>query len=216
MKSLLLKTGWAITRFGEKYNLRFLTYNPIIWAFFFISGRNAGGVFARLVSEQFPEIRSALDVGAGTGGYVSSLSGKGIRTMGVEYSAAGRFLGKFQGADLMRFDCSRPESLPTLGRFDLVFSIEVGEHIPEFLSGNFVEFITRHSNFVIFSSAFPGQGGHGHINEKPKEFWQDLFEKRGFRRMQGMEDLLCKRLVELNFKGWLPHNMMVFELAGCP
>lgn len=214
MKKTILRIGWSITRFGDRHNLRFLSYNPITWAFFYISGRRAGKVFSLLVSEQFPEVRSALDVGAGTGGYVSSLSKQGIRAVGVEYSSVGRFLGKFQGADLIPFDCSQPDTQPSLGRFDLVFTIEVGEHIPESLSENFVDFIVCHGDFVIFSSAFPGQGGHGHINEQPKEFWQSLFEKRGFEKCTETETLIATRLKELGYRGWLPTNLQIFRKSN--
>jgi hypothetical protein len=213
MKKTILKIGWAITRFGDRHKLRFLTYNPITWAFFFVSGRRAGAVFAAVIREKFPEVDTALDVGAGTGGYVSNLNNLAIRTIGVEYSAVGRFLGKLQGAHLIPFDCSRPERNPVLGRFDLVFTIEVGEHIPESLSPNFVDFIARHGDFVIFSSAFPGQGGHGHINEKPKEFWQSLFKQSGFDRFSDLEDALSTSLIKHGYRGWLPKNIMVFRKA---
>jgi SAM-dependent methyltransferase len=211
MKRTILRIGWSLTRFGERHGIRILTYNPITWASFYISGRREGAIFARIISELKPEIHSALDVGAGTGGYVAALARMGVRSIGVEYSWIGRILGKLQGSPMLSFDCSRKEACPELGRFDLVFSIEVGEHLPNELSSEFVEYISRHGDLVVFSSAFPGQGGHGHINEQPKDFWRELFNKCGFNNDVEMELLISTRLEESGYRGWLPKNLQVFR-----
>lgn len=61
-------------------------------------------------------------------------------------------------------------------KFDLVQSLEVAEHIQPEASAAFVETIVRHSKGIVaFSAAVPGQGGEYHVNERPLEFWRDLF-----------------------------------------
>jgi hypothetical protein len=210
MKSIILKFGWALTRIGDKYNIRILTYNPITWAFFLASGYRGGRIFAKVVREIFPEVRSAIDVGAGSGGYVCHLRKSGIEAVGVEYSVVGRVLGRLQGATMLPFDCSQHEPSKNVGRFDLSFSIEVGEHLPTDLSAKFVEFIAERSDLVIFSAAHKGQGGHGHINEQSKEFWADLFEEKGFKKSTIMELEIVNSLKRLSYKGWLPINLQVF------
>lgn len=66
-------------------------------------------------------------------------------------------------------------------KYDCSVSIEVAEHIPEEYSEKLVENLIRLSNgFIIFTAAPPGQGGTGHINCKPKQFWVDIFNKYNY------------------------------------
>ena len=161
-----------------------------------------------------PRIKSICDVGAGSGGYVMRLQQAGFKSCGVEYSAVGRLMGKLQGAKIFRFDCSDVGELPALGKFDLAYSIEVGEHIPEVFARNFVKYITSLSDFVVFSAAFPGQGGQGHINEQPQEYWRELFLLEGFEYRPDQTLEFSNRLRENNFRGWLPQNVQLFQLAN--
>ncbi len=65
-------------------------------------------------------------------------------------------------------------------RFDLVMSIEVAEHIERERHDELFDFLVAHTNnWVIFSGARVGQGGHGHIAERPQEAWKEEFTKRG-------------------------------------
>jgi hypothetical protein len=38
----------------------------------------------------------------------------------------------------------------------------------------------NHSDKIIISAAKPGQGGHGHFNEKEPEYWIEKFLKSGY------------------------------------
>ena len=38
--------------------------------------------------------------------------------------------------------------------------------------------------FVVVTHAYPGQGGHHHVNEQEKEYWVQLFKKYGFKHSQ--------------------------------
>jgi hypothetical protein len=67
------------------------------------------------------------------------------------------------------------------GKFDLAMSIEVAEHIlPEKSEVLVDNIVNASSKYIIFTAASPGQGGEGHINERERDFWIDLFKKRGF------------------------------------
>jgi len=64
--------------------------------------------------------------------------------------------------------------------FDLVISIEVAEHIPRENHKELFDFLVSHTNnWIIFSGARVGQGGHGHIAERPEEEWKKEFTQRG-------------------------------------
>ena len=214
MKSLIFTIGDKMSALGEQTGLRFLTYNPITWRRFLISARRSGKVFAETLRELLPDVRSVCDVGAGTGGYVMRLRQAGFRAEGVEYASFGRMLARLQGVDLGEFDCSRPDSLPELGRFDAVFSIEVGEHLPAELSDTFVDYIAARSDLVLFSAAFPGQGGQGHINEQPKEYWSERFIQRGCFLDDALTRSISQRLAAKGFRGWLPRNLQVFRATS--
>ena len=64
--------------------------------------------------------------------------------------------------------------------FDTVISIEVAEHIPlEQHEALFDFLVSRAGRMIVFSGARPGQGGHGHIAERPELEWREEFTKRG-------------------------------------
>jgi hypothetical protein len=66
-------------------------------------------------------------------------------------------------------------------KFDLAVCTEVGEHLEPSSSAHLIKYLTQSAGVVIFSAAVPGQGGHGHINCRSREFWHDLFANNGFR-----------------------------------
>ncbi len=211
MKNAIFWLGDRMCEVGERTGLRFLVYNPITWARFFVSGRRSGSIFSRALSELFPDVKSAIDVGAGTGGYVAGLSKAGLKAAGLEYSAVGRTLAKLQGADVKWFDCSTEKGMPDLPKVDLAYSIEVGEHLPEELAPVLVKYICKRADLVVFSAAFPGQGGQGHVNEQPQDYWRKMFEVCGFEFMEAKTKLLASKLEDFEFRGWLPRNVQVFS-----
>jgi len=64
--------------------------------------------------------------------------------------------------------------------FDLVTSLEVGEHLPGSSAEGFVDSLTRLGPAILFSAAIPFQGGVHHCNEQWPEYWANLFAARGF------------------------------------
>jgi O-methyltransferase len=65
-------------------------------------------------------------------------------------------------------------------RFDLVMSIEVAEHVPlEKHEALFDFLVARAGHWIVFSGAWPGQGGHGHVAERPELDWRSEFTRRG-------------------------------------
>ena len=59
-------------------------------------------------------------------------------------------------------------------------SLEVAEHLPPEQAEHFVGMLTSFADIVLFSSAFPYQGGTGHLNENYPEYWALLFRKRNY------------------------------------
>lgn len=211
MKQFVNSCGDKITRIGERYDIRCLIYNPISWARFLNSSRHGGQIFSQVVTDMFPNVRTCLDVGSGAGGYVYWLKRRGLHAIGVEYSRSGRLLAHLQGALTLPFDCGKKNMCPELGPFDLVFSIEVAEHIPKSLEKKFIDYIASQGRFVIFSAAQPNQPGQGHINCQPLEHWREAFSERGFSFFDSDTNEFRARIQQLGFRGVLPQNCQVFR-----
>jgi hypothetical protein len=93
-------------------------------------------------------------------------------------------------------------------QFDLVQSLEVGEHIEESASEIFVDSIARHARcYILFSAAPPGQGGEYHINEQPYEFWRQKFEERGFATLDAVRPIIIE---DTRISYWYRYNTLLF------
>jgi hypothetical protein len=80
---------------------------------------------------------------------------------------------KFQSINL-----NQPFKTPQ--RFDLAMSLEVAEHLEKDAAEGFVHSLTDAADVVLFSAAFPDQGGSNHINERPHSYWAKLFAQKGY------------------------------------
>lgn len=64
--------------------------------------------------------------------------------------------------------------------FDMVLSVEVAEHVPREMHEALFDFLVSHAErLIVFSGARPGQGGHGHVSERPELEWREEFTSRG-------------------------------------
>jgi len=106
------------------------------------------------------------------------------------------------------FSDKHPEPLEQ--KFDLVMSIEVAEHIPREKHNFLFDFLVSHtSNWIVFSGARIGQGGHGHIAERDEEDWKAEFLKRGMVFQDELTRnirLACNK-INVNHQ----QNLMVFK-----
>lgn len=141
------------------------------------SARSAAAIVP-LLKDEFA-VQSVLDVGCGAGAWLKTWHEAGVKDyLGLDgASSAERELlipsGNFRSQDLVKpWDLGR--------RFDLAQCMEVAEHLPTAASANLVSSLTKHADVVMFSAAPPGQGGQDHINERPYEFWHQLFTENGY------------------------------------
>ena len=65
-------------------------------------------------------------------------------------------------------------------KFDLVYSTEFFEHVDKIYMDNFL-CLFKNAKYAFVSAAPPGQGGHHHVNEQPKQFWIDALKEYGLK-----------------------------------
>jgi hypothetical protein len=89
--------------------------------------------------------------------------------------------------------------------FDLVWCFKVAEHIHPAFTSNLLDTLCAHAPHLLLSAAHPGQGGVGHFNEQPAEYWIERLAEREFV----FDASSTKRLVA-NWQ-WYPENVMFFR-----
>jgi SAM-dependent methyltransferase len=146
--------------------------------------------------------KSVLDVGCGTGVSLNYYIQNGIDAYGVENSNLAIKQSKNPGK-IIKHNLNKELNLNK--KFDLVWCFEVIEHIHLDYEKNILKTLSNHSNIIILSAARPGQGGHGHFNEQPREYWIERFNAMAY----DYDEALSKRLIEINETH--AENLMVYK-----
>ena len=165
--------------------------------------------------------RSSLEFGAGLGTYTSFLQ----RLGGVDPSIAIEpelmplsIFGPGRGSDQLMANVVNAsgavaECEAVLGLFDLVYSIEVAEHLPMSLHGKVADFLVRHtSGFLVFSAGRPGQRGIGHIGNRLGSSWMEMFTSRGMLPLPKTTSRLRSASRNVEHR----KNLFAFASAGAP
>ena len=201
----------AVSGFAADRGWWLAAYNPALFAFYHLIARdNAPGVVGA-VAETFPDARSYLDVGAGTGAFSAEARRRGKYVVACEHSPFGRMMARAQRVDARPFDLA-DDPPARAGVADVALCIEVAEHLPPPMGDGLVEFLTGHAPTIVFSAAHPGQGGTGHVNEQPKSYWIERFH----RACATHDELASQRLLEAMdrhelTRPWYRENAMVFR-----
>jgi len=155
---------------------------------------------------QYFNVRSVVDFGCGTGSWLAAWKDFGATDcIGVDGDYVDGHRLSIDRDIFVAHDLCQPCDLGR--KFDLVQSIEVGEHLPEASADTFVDTLALHGDVILFSAAAPGQGGMDHINEQPYSYWQDKFDRRGFM----MFDLIRPAIQnDPNVLPWHRYNIFVY------
>lgn len=131
---------------------------------------------------------SVVDFGCGDGSFLRWFHEAGAEQLtGIDANGPDAWAAPVMGQHI-RADLTQPIRLPV--RSDLALCLEVAEHLPASAAGVLVDSLCAASDRIVFSAAPPGQGGTGHINERPMQYWRDLFACRGYV----LQDLFRHRL----------------------
>jgi len=128
---------------------------------------------------EFVSPASVVDVGCGTGGWLAEFRKLGVKdVLGIDGVWVDTTMLKIPKEQFKVADLG--QAIHESRRFDLVVSLEVGEHLPPSAAKTFVESLVRLGPVVAFSAAIPFQGGYNHFNEQWPDYWAGLFAEHGY------------------------------------
>lgn len=168
------------------------------------ASRSARQVVPLVLEYLHPE--SVVDVGCGTGVWLANFASLGVPDF---FGMDGHWVDRASLCiPASAFQVVNLQEPITLGRrFDLVVSLEVGEHLPQASAETFVTTLTNLGHVILFSAAIPEQQGFLHVNEQWPAYWAELFRKRNYVAI----DCLRTRLWENpSVDWWYAQNMMFF------
>ena len=123
--------------------------------------------------------KNVIDIGCGLGVWLYVFQEYGVSDiMGIDGDWVNKNNLLIQKNQFFSWDLTNPIELDN--KFDLVVSLEVGEHLPENSAEIFVESLIKLGNVIFFSAAIPLQGGTNHMNEQWQEYWVKLFRDRDY------------------------------------
>lgn len=153
-----------------------------------------------------------LDVGCGDGTMVST-----ARMLGCEAYGVDQLVETTWGPHFHRHNLVDLFKLPQDKQVNQVWCLEVAEHLhpsshPTLCDTFHQNLLPGSGNYLIFSAAFPNQGGMGHVSERPSKYWLDELSLRGFNFRKDLTVQLA--LLWSNIDSplyWLASNVMIFE-----
>jgi hypothetical protein len=87
--------------------------------------------------------------------------------------------------------------------FDLIYSIEVFEHMPldrHLDAAYFLAGLAQVGSKLIFGAGSPGQTGTGHIGNRPKKQWEEILMNVGFVKDEAQTIKATRQIQEYNHK----------------
>ena len=166
--------------------------------------RSADAVLPRLL-EHVPA-RSLVDIGCGWGTWMRAALDLGVgEVAGVDGEWVDPEDLEVPPATFRQADLARPLELDR--SYDLAISLEVAEHLPEAAAAAFVASLAAAAPVVAFSAAIPGQGGHGHLNERWPAYWAELFAQHGYEPVDALRPLLWD---DERVDWWYAQNLVIY------
>lgn len=154
--------------------------------------------------------QSVVDVGCGTGTWLSVFKAKGVsKILGVDGSNVDLAQLHIDPSEFRALDLTQPVCLAE--KFDLAVCLEVAEHLPEVSSDTLVDSLCRFSDTILFSAALPQQGGQNHINEQSFDYWREKFNRRGYLWKDVFRTTIWN---DPRIDSWYRQNMFLIEKVG--
>ena len=150
------------------------------------------------------QAKTVVDFGCGMGDYAKAFKADGYK---VEAYDGNPNTETLSGGIAKVLDLSKPFYLRKM--FDVVLSLEVGEHIPAEFEQQFIDNICKHSKkHLVISWAIEGQGGSGHVNCKNNNYIIGQIKDRGFSYNFNDSEKIRKAATNAS---WFGYTIMVFD-----
>ena len=155
---------------------------------------------------EFIQPKSVIDVGCGVGTWLSVFQAHGVEDVwGIDGDYVDKNAIEIPKERFLTFDLKSPFRFNR--QFDLVVSLEVGEHLPNECAETFVDSLTKLAPVILFSAAIPFQGGTQHVNEQWQDYWVKHFQNKGYVAI----DCIRNRVWENErVEFWYAQNILVF------
>lgn len=155
-------------------------------------------------------IKSVLDVGCGVGTWLKAWQDidKDVEITGIDVNQLGEELLYIPRKCIIESNLTNADiELLRDKRYDLVESLEVGEHLSSEDADSYVSLLSKYSDLILFSAAIPCQTGTHHINEQPPQYWNEKFKKQGYECF----DILRNRIWNnSNIRWWYRQNIVIY------
>ena len=153
---------------------------------------------------------SLLDVGCGDGAMVKTAKKLGVDSFGIDQLIK-------EGPSTLFLHVNLVDKFLLISPMNMVLCLEVAEHLDQSAHATLCDTLAENlaegrGNYLVFSAAFPNQGGMGHVSERPSKYWQDQFSLRNLNYRKDLTvglSLLWSNIGSPLY--WLPANVMVFE-----
>ena len=201
----------AISHLGEKTGSQWLIYNPLVTHGFVRAARRNAPLVVDCILKTLPKPSTVADYGCGPGIYVEEFKKAGVEAVGYEYNERYQTMGRSKQLTIYPWDIADPDKNGlNIQKYDLIVCLEVAEHVPAFLAEELVRILTSSARMIVFTAAHPGQGGTGHINEQPRQYWIEKFIAAGASYNEEITVELARKFREQGTFDYLPKNLSVF------
>jgi SAM-dependent methyltransferase len=169
--------------------------------------------FCQAVWRTLGPFKTVVDLGCGIGEFIAHFNRVfGIYAVGFE-GCENCLTYITSGASIYMHDLREPLNWGD-SKFDLCMCLELAEHIePEYVDV-LIDSCCSTSEMILFTAAKPGQGGLGHVNLQPEEYWVEKFKTRNYTlRADKVSQLRYNLTKWKDLKGIKAYyqNAMVFE-----
>jgi 2-polyprenyl-3-methyl-5-hydroxy-6-metoxy-1,4-benzoquinol methylase len=150
------------------------------------------------------QAKTVVDFGCGLGDYAKAFKADGYKVDAYDGNPNTETLS---GGIAKVLDLSKQFYLGK--KFDVVLSLEVGEHIPKEFEEQFIDNITKHAKkHLVISWAIEGQGGSGHVNCANNDYIIGQIVDRGFKHNPKDSQTIRKAATNAS---WFGYTIMVFD-----
>lgn len=156
---------------------------------------------------------SMTDVGCGPGHLVQIADGLGVWSAGYDIALPKPITRMPGRSALFETDLTDPEDCQGMQLSELVLCWEVAEHIEEEHADWLCQLLSEVTEgTLLFTAAVPGQGGSGHVNEQPHEYWIEKLSELGLTYVWPVTEALRGDFaVAAPRAWWYGRNLMVFR-----